>query len=183
MFQVYFITFTGYIGKILDNIIKLFTKYNSLYCFVLLPVKIKKLTILKSPHIFKKSREQFETRISKRLMILKINDSELSTFNKLLSGISWSIFNVSIKKNSIIRLFIFIILILIILHLDISLCEISGEVGDISGDTDNASIQRQTRIGIVILSISLFLIFRLVMVPFYNDRYRLGIAVGGVYIL
>ena len=64
-------------------------------------------------------------------------------------------------------MFIFIILILIILHLDISLCEISGEVGDISGDTDNASIQRQTRIGIVILSISLL---TLILLYFYISR-------------
>ena len=89
MFRVYFITFTGYVGKTLDNMVKLFMKYYNLYCvIVLLPIKLKKLTILKSPHIFKKSREQFETKISKRLLILKINDFRFLLFDKLLSGIS-----------------------------------------------------------------------------------------------
>lgn len=32
------------------------------------PVKIKKYTILKSPHVDKKSREQFEIRIHKRIL-------------------------------------------------------------------------------------------------------------------
>jgi len=89
MIRVYFITFTGYVGKTLENIIKLFKKYHSLYYLIaLLPTKTKKLTILKSPHIFKKSREQFETKVSKRLMILGINVTQHLTFNKPLSGIS-----------------------------------------------------------------------------------------------
>jgi small subunit ribosomal protein S10 len=35
---------------------------------VLLPVRIKKYTVLRSPHSDKKSREQFEMRIHKRLI-------------------------------------------------------------------------------------------------------------------
>ncbi|MCS7151977.1 MAG: 30S ribosomal protein S10 [Endomicrobia bacterium] len=35
---------------------------------VLLPVEIRKYTILRSPHVDKKSREQFEVRIHKRLI-------------------------------------------------------------------------------------------------------------------
>ena len=35
-----------------------------------LPTKKEKYTVLRSPHIDKKSREQFETRTHKRLMIL-----------------------------------------------------------------------------------------------------------------
>ncbi len=38
---------------------------------VLLPVRIKKYTVLRSPHTDKKSREQFEMRIHKRLIDLK----------------------------------------------------------------------------------------------------------------
>ncbi|MDD4003968.1 MAG: 30S ribosomal protein S10 [Elusimicrobiaceae bacterium] len=38
---------------------------------VLLPTKIRKYTVLKSPHVDKKSREQFEMRIHKRLIDLK----------------------------------------------------------------------------------------------------------------
>ena len=35
---------------------------------ILLPTKIKKYTVLRSPHVDKKSREQFEIRIHKRLV-------------------------------------------------------------------------------------------------------------------
>jgi len=38
---------------------------------VLLPTHIKKYTVLRSPHVDKKSREQFEMRIHKRLIELK----------------------------------------------------------------------------------------------------------------
>ncbi len=35
---------------------------------ILLPTRIKKYTVLRSPHVDKKSREQFEMRIHKRLV-------------------------------------------------------------------------------------------------------------------
>jgi len=38
---------------------------------VLLPTRIRKYTVLRSPHVDKKSREQFEMRIHKRLIELK----------------------------------------------------------------------------------------------------------------
>ena len=38
---------------------------------VLLPTRIRKYTVLRSPHVDKKSREQFETRVHKRLIELK----------------------------------------------------------------------------------------------------------------
>jgi small subunit ribosomal protein S10 len=43
---------------------------------VLLPTRIKKYTVLRSPHADKKSREQFEIRIHKRLIDLKIPTSK-----------------------------------------------------------------------------------------------------------
>ena len=38
---------------------------------ILMPTRIKRYTILRSPHVDKKSREQFEMRIHKRLIELK----------------------------------------------------------------------------------------------------------------
>ena len=38
---------------------------------VLLPTRIKKYTVLRSPHVDKKSREQFEMRIFRRLIELR----------------------------------------------------------------------------------------------------------------
>jgi len=49
-----------------------------------LPVKIKKYTVLKSPFTDKKSREQFETRIHKRLLdILEPTQETLNALMKL----------------------------------------------------------------------------------------------------
>ena len=41
---------------------------------IFLPKKIKKITVIRSPHIDKKSREQFEMRRFKKLVILKIDN-------------------------------------------------------------------------------------------------------------
>lgn len=49
---------------------------------VLLPVKIKKYTVLRSPHADKKSREQFEMRIHKRL--IDILDPTPTTVEELM---------------------------------------------------------------------------------------------------
>jgi len=46
-----------------------------------LPVKMERWTVLRSPHIDKKSREQFELRTHKRL--LDINDSRPQTMDAL----------------------------------------------------------------------------------------------------
>lgn len=51
---------------------------------VLLPTKIRKYTVLRSPHVDKKSREQFERRIHKRLVdILKPTPETVDALMKL----------------------------------------------------------------------------------------------------
>ncbi|MBU2567177.1 MAG: 30S ribosomal protein S10 [Elusimicrobia bacterium] len=49
---------------------------------ILLPTQIKKYTVLRSPHVDKKSREQFEMRIHKRL--LEIIDPTPKTVEELM---------------------------------------------------------------------------------------------------
>jgi len=49
---------------------------------VLLPTRIKKYTVLRSPHVDKKSREQFEMRIHKRL--IEIIDPTPRTLEELM---------------------------------------------------------------------------------------------------
>ena len=48
-----------------------------------LPTKIKKYTVLRSPFIDKKSREQFETRTHSRLLVIENTDK--NTLNKFIS--------------------------------------------------------------------------------------------------
>lgn len=51
---------------------------------VLLPTEIKKYTVLRSPHADKKSREQFEIRIHKRLIdIIDANNETVEQLMKL----------------------------------------------------------------------------------------------------
>ena len=48
------------------------------HCSVIkLPIKIKKFTLLSSPHVNKKSRDQFEIRTYKRLVILKVKNKDI----------------------------------------------------------------------------------------------------------
>ncbi|MEN3013291.1 MAG: 30S ribosomal protein S10 [Endomicrobiia bacterium] len=49
---------------------------------VLLPVKVRRYTVLRSPHVDKKSREQFEVRIHKRL--IDIMDPTPATIEELM---------------------------------------------------------------------------------------------------
>lgn len=49
---------------------------------VLLPTRIKKYTVLRSPHVDKKSREQFEMRIHKRL--IELNSTTAKTVDELM---------------------------------------------------------------------------------------------------
>jgi small subunit ribosomal protein S10 len=51
-------------NKFKINFIKSFTSVN-------LPIKIKKYTVLSSPHVNKKAREQFETRFYKSIITIK----------------------------------------------------------------------------------------------------------------
>lgn len=48
-----------------------FRKLNIVYTSTNLPLKIKKITLLKSPHVHKKAREQFEIKKFKKLFIIK----------------------------------------------------------------------------------------------------------------
>jgi len=67
---------------------------------VRLPTKIKKFTVLRSPHVNKQSREQFEIRTHKRLVIIKDKNKDfVYNFikNELPSGISGCIINESNK--------------------------------------------------------------------------------------
>lgn len=52
----------------LKNLLK---KLNVVYSFTNLPLKTKKITLLKSPHVHKKAREQFEIQKVKKLISIK----------------------------------------------------------------------------------------------------------------
>ena len=59
-----------------------------------LPTRIERFTVLRSPHVNKKSREQFEMRTHKRL--LEIQDPTAGTIDKLKSYTIPSAVNITI---------------------------------------------------------------------------------------
>lgn len=88
MFILYSLQFTGYCGKSLEYIIKIFKKIYKNLNVISLPIKKKKIIVLKSPHIYKKSREHFETFIHKKLLILFIKVQKDFLFKKILKCFS-----------------------------------------------------------------------------------------------
>jgi ribosomal protein S10 len=59
------------LGIYLTFLKNIFKKLNIGYTYTNLPLKIKKITLLKSPHVHKKAREQFEIKKFKKLFIIK----------------------------------------------------------------------------------------------------------------
>lgn len=57
-----------------------------LYSSISLPLKIKKINLLKSPHVNKKARDEFEVRFYNRLLILYTETYSLDLF-LLLKGL------------------------------------------------------------------------------------------------
>ena len=62
-------TLTTYIS-FLKNILK---KLNLNFFFINIPKKTKKMTLLKSPHVHKKAREQFQMCLYKKVIYVNIN--------------------------------------------------------------------------------------------------------------
>jgi small subunit ribosomal protein S10 len=96
--------------KILDQTVNKIINTSSKFGILIsgpirLPTKIKKFTVLRSPHIDKKSREQFEIRTHKRLLnIFNTKENTINTFLKyvednLPSGVNLKITLFSFKKR------------------------------------------------------------------------------------
>ncbi len=81
---------SNYLNKLLNNIIilfNLFLNFNSIVV-VNLPNKRHFNTILRSPHIFKKSREQFSMVIYNKLIILKCKKDYINILKFFLSSLN-----------------------------------------------------------------------------------------------
>jgi ribosomal protein S10 len=67
VFSIYFISFEIY-KNFTTGFLK---KLNIEYKLVNLPKKKKRITLLKSPHVYKKAREQFESKVFNSLILIK----------------------------------------------------------------------------------------------------------------
>lgn len=65
------VTINLYIHFVIKMLSKFFCKVNYI---TTIPVKIKRLTLLKSPHVHKKAMEQFEMRIFSKLVSFNIKN-------------------------------------------------------------------------------------------------------------
>lgn len=64
-----------------------------------LPIKISKFAVLKSPHVFKKSREHFEKIQSKIVCYINVNKEQNLYFNRFFAMFAWSYLGIGIKKT------------------------------------------------------------------------------------
>ena len=94
---IYSITFSGYCGKKLFNLINKLKKITLKVYLSSLPQKKTKFTMIKSPHNFNKSREHFETIVVKKLVYFISNYKFNLKFFKYLKSISWSLFGSNVK--------------------------------------------------------------------------------------
>jgi small subunit ribosomal protein S10 len=61
-------------------LINMFNNSNIKFSFVGIPIKKKRITLLKSPHVHKKAREQFELRVyTKKFFVVNIKQFEVFT--------------------------------------------------------------------------------------------------------
>ena len=95
------------VKSIFGGTLTLFTKlflniFSNLSIKILkMPKCIKKYAVLKSPHIYKKSMEHFESRYSKVVFFLCLPLEKESVFFKKFKTISWSFLGVSVKHTRI----------------------------------------------------------------------------------
>lgn len=73
----------------------LFKNYNLKFSVISNPIIKKRITLLKSPHVHKKAREQFELRIHKKTFFIK-DFVPLENFNKILIN-KPKLININIK--------------------------------------------------------------------------------------
>ena len=104
---IYYLTFYNYCGKSLDLLINIFKKLHFNISIVQLPKRKTKIAVIKSPHVFNKSREHFESIIYKKLICFSTTFDE-NFIEKVLQGIYWSIFGISLKKKKISKNFFYL---------------------------------------------------------------------------
>ena len=73
----------------------LFQNYNLKFSLVSSPITKKRITLLKSPHVHKKAREQFELRIHKKTFFIR-DFVPLENFSKILIN-KPKLININIK--------------------------------------------------------------------------------------
>jgi ribosomal protein S10 len=86
--------------ELLKKSIQKLTKEMVDFSFVRLPVKKKRITLLRSPHVNKKSREQLEIRLYNGLIILKC-DFLCKSFLQQLSELSNSVITIKISFHTL----------------------------------------------------------------------------------
>lgn len=92
------ITLFNYKNKI-ENVFK---NYNIHYTIISLPTKIKHYSILRSPHVYKKSIETFEEKIYR--INFKINSLNFKQFNKIFYILKFIKNNIPLNINITFKL-------------------------------------------------------------------------------
>ena len=64
---------------------------------VFLPMKQEKFTVLRSPHVDKKARDQFERKTHRRLLIIQINKKDVANVERIISSLKNLAVGVSVE--------------------------------------------------------------------------------------
>lgn len=96
----------NYLNMVSLNLIKIIKNFfldNEVYCFrIVLPKKSKQITVLKSPHIFKKSRDQFKKSNYNIIIFFKLYNK--LKFNFLLYFLKNIVLKLNCTYNLIVKL-------------------------------------------------------------------------------
>lgn len=82
MIQIVLKSYSRILLDITVNYLKVSTNITSGIKVIYLPTKIKKITLLRSPHVYKKAKDQYQETIYK--VVLEINKSDI-VLSKLIS--------------------------------------------------------------------------------------------------
>jgi len=82
--QINFKSVDTSINNYIVFVLNILKKTKTTYSQVFMPKKIKKITLLKSPHVNKKAREQFQLKKLKNVIFFKIDDKAENLLNFLI---------------------------------------------------------------------------------------------------
>jgi ribosomal protein S10 len=91
----------SYNPKVLNtfvNYLKISSNLNNNFKLIRLPKQTKKLTILRSPHVYKKSKDQYQETFHKILIELTNNNLVNSQLSNILTNVPKSIFLKVLQK-------------------------------------------------------------------------------------
>jgi len=103
-----YIRFKAYHPSYINRLLKLISQELSLWGLpqhntVFLPKRVERFTVLRSPHVDKKARDQFERVTHKRLLVVTLSGKESFLVYRLLRFISFAAVGVEVRVRYVTK--------------------------------------------------------------------------------